>query len=1128
MTKHEITTSSLRRRLLPAALLAVCAPLLVVTQSSAATAGPAWDLTITSMPTNFKPEDSGNAFAGPQYYVVATNVGAAPTTADVTLEATLPDGVTAIEAQGFDWDEGSGSGPPDPSCEVVLQVVTCTTPGPYQPGRFLGARILVEVSASAQGSPSAEARISGGGAVPTVTAIPTPIAAEPAPFAILPTSNGFRAPLTDSAGAAATLAGSHPYQLTVDLGFPTRKLSFATLVSNGHPRDIVSDLPPGLIVNPAATPVLCTERELTRANAEGIPSTTAGGCPLASQVGLVTLTTITLPTLTLSSPLYNMVPPPGQPASLAFDAANVAISYTHLLGAVRSDSDYGLTATVKEALALGTRPIFTAQVQLWGDPSAESHDSTRGDQCLAFGSTACPVPAQRFPLLTMPTHCGGPLTYNARADSWEEPGVFSEASYESADLQGNPVGVEGCNQLDFEPTISSQPTTNLTDSPSGLDFGLHQPQESFHDEPLTGRATARLKDATVTLPAGMTVNPSQADGLAACSQTQIGLLSEEEGVHFSKQPDSCPDAAKLGTVEVATPLLARYDDEHKLQTDPETGAPLLEPLHGSVYLAEPFDNPFGSLAAIYLSIADKRTGVVTKLAGKVELDPVTGQIATRFVENPQLPIEDVRVRLFGGARGALITPHTCAAHTTTSTLTPWSSPEGVDAHPVDSFQTVAQPGGGSCPQSEAQAPNSPAFTAGTIAPQAGAYSPFVLKLSREDGSQRLAEIDATLPPGLIGKLAGIGRCSEAQLAQAQARSHPNEGILERDDPSCPSGSQLGTVDVAAGAGPTPLHVQGTAYLAGPYKGAPLSVAVVTPAIAGPFDLGAVVVRAALQVDPETAQIHAVSDSLPQILEGIPLDVRSIALRMDRPQFTLNPTSCDPMQIVGSALSSLGQRASLTSPFQVGGCQSLPFKPKLSLRLKGGTKRASHPKLIATLKAKPGEANIASAQVKLPPSAFLDQAHIRTICTRVQFAADACPKGSIYGKASATTPLLDSPLSGNVYLRSSNHKLPDLVVALKGPESLPIEIDLAGKTDSVKGALRNTFEAVPDAPVSKFRLELFGGKRGLVVNSRNLCAHPYKAEVAMGGQNGKVFDTTPLVRSDCGGMRKHGRHGKAGR
>jgi hypothetical protein len=626
----------------------------------------------------------------------------------------------------------------------------------------------------------------------------------------------------------------------------------------------------------------------------------------------------------------------------------------------------------------------------------------------------------------------------------------------------------------------------------------------------------------------MAVNPSQADGLDACSTERIGLTTSigESPIHFSKAPDSCPDAAKLGSVEVTTPLLAQYGAENKLQLDPETGKPILEPLHGSVYLAKPFANPFGSLVAIYLSINDPPTGTIAKLAGRATLDPATGQITTRFEENPQLPLEDVRLHLFGGARGALITPPACGTHTSTSDLTPWSAPEGQDAHPVDSFQTSAIPGGGACPGTEAAAPNQPTFSAGTLAPQAGAYSPFVLKLSREDGSQRISTIDTTLAPGLTGKLAGISSCSEAQIAQAAGRGHPNQGAIEQASPSCPAASEVGTVIVGAGAGSNPFYVQGHAYLAGPYKGAPLSLAIVTPAVAGPFDLGAVVSRVALNLDRDTAQIHAVSDPLPTILDGIPLDIRSIALKMDRPNFTLNPTNCDPLAITGGATSLLGQTAALTQRFQVGGCKGLGFKPKLSLKLLGGVKRSATPRLVANLTAKPGEANIASAQVKLPRAAFLDNAHIKTICTRVQFVADTCPPGSIYGKASARTPLLDYPLSGSVYLRSNPaHTLPDLVAKLKGPDTQPIEIDLAGKTDSVKAALRNTFEAVPDAPVSSFHLELFGGKRGLVELSRNLCAHTYRAEVKLTAQNGKTFDTTPVVGNSCKG--KKGRKSKRG-
>jgi hypothetical protein len=755
------------------------------------------------------------------------------------------------------------------------------------------------------------------------------------------------------------------------------------------------------------------------------------------------------------------------------------------------------------------------------------HDEVRGICREGAITKTCPVGAQPTAFWTLPSRCdGNPLITAGAANSWEEPNVFVHDSYASADLGGSPVSVTDCAALEFEPTIEAAPTTNLADSPSGLDFTLHQPQSLDKDE----RSNPPLRDATVTLPEGMTVNPSQASGRDVCTTQQIGLLpaGEEGGIHFDKTPNSCPDAAKLGTVEVTTPLLVRRDQDTKLELDPQSGQPIPRALHGALYLAKPFQNPFGSLLAIYLTVEDPISGTFAKLAGEIRPDPNTGQLTTVFKDNPQLPIEDIALHLFGGARGSLITPPLCGPHTATSELVPWSAPETPDATPTSSFQTTSAPGGGACPTSPGAVPNAPAFSAGTLDPKAGAYSPFVLKVAREDGSQRLAGIDTTLPSGLTGKLAGIPACSEAQIAGARARSHPEEGRLERESPSCPADTEVGSVVVGAGAGPTPYYTQGHVYLAGPYKGAPLSLAAIVPAVAGPFDLGTVVTRVALNVEPESARIHAVSDPLPQILEGIPLDVRSVALKMDRPSFILNPTSCDPMAITGLATTPLGS-AALTAPFQVGGCSSLAFEPKLSLELKGSVKRSSHPRLLASLKAKPGEANVARAQVKLPRAVFLDQSHIRTVCTRVQFAADACPPGSIYGKASATTPLLGYPLSGPVYLRSSNHDLPDLVAKLEGPASQPIEIDLVGKTDAVKGALRNTFEAVPDAPVSKFHLELFGGKRGLVEMSDGFC-RDRRANVQLDGQNGKAHDTRPVVGAKCSKKGKHGgaRHKRGAR
>jgi hypothetical protein len=666
-------------------------------------------------------------------------------------------------------------------------------------------------------------------------------------------------------------------------------------------------------------------------------------------------------------------------------------------------------------------------------------------------------------------------------NSYQEPTVFHEA-----DASLPPI--TGCDKVKFEPELEARPTTNVADSPSGLDVDITMPQNEDPDE----LATAHLRDASVTLPEGLTVNPSSANGLGACSPEQMGLTTAvgDSNPHFNKAAVECPSSSAIGTTEVITPA---YDDA----------------LKGRVYLATPHDNPFGSLLALYATV--KGHGINVKLAGEVKADPNTGRLTSTFSNNPQLPVEHFRLHLFKGALAPLKTPPGCGKYTTSSSLTPWSAPEsGPPATPSDTYAINQAAGGQPC----GQAKNAPSFEAGVADPTAGAYSPFVLNLSRQDGSQGFGDISATLPPGLLAKLAGTPPCSEADLASAAN----NTGAAEQANPSCPKASRIGSVDVAAGAGPQPFHASGSVYLAGPYKGAPLSLAIVTPAVAGPFDLGTVVVRNAVHIDPATAQVSAVSDPIPSILQGIPLDIRSVSLRLDKPEFTRTPTSCDPMQVTGSLTSLLGQAAQLTDRFQVGDCPRLGFKPKLTLKLKGKVNRRAHPSLHATLTARPGDANIAAAQVKLPPSVFLDQSHIGTVCTRVQFAAQACPAGSIYGKAQATSPLLDYPVAGPVYLRSSDHKLPDLVADLRGPANQPIEVALAGKTDAVKGALRNTFEAVPDVPVTKFSLTLLGGKKGLIIMSDGFCKHP-NATVKLDAQNGKVSDSTPKVAAKCGKHKK---------
>ena len=957
-----------------------------------------------------------------------------------------------------------------------------------------------------------------------------------------------------TSGAPATDAASHPESLTVRMLFnhevtsevegftenfececgepllsPTED---ATIY--GSPRTIQVNLPAGLVVDPSATSVRCTEAQIETRPAEG------GGCPAASAIGLAE------PYLSVfganaRSAVYNMVPPPGVPAEFAFSPAGVGF-VVHVFGRLRSGSDYGLSGIAPELTQ--KLSVYGANLHLFGDPSSSARDPQR-DVCanswspsgieqaherewFEFGNPQgerfeCPLnpdETTEIPFLTMPTACSGsPLSTTMSVDSWQEPATEVEppASTSSA--------LSGCAGLHFEPEVEARPTTDVADSPSGLDFDLKIPQP----ESLNTEAEAHLKNAIITLPKGIAVNPSSADGLQGCTTAQIGYKAgTTEPFEFTPAAPECPDASKIGSVVVKSPLLTEVNPDGTVPTD-SGGNPIVEALSGSVYLAAQGDNPFHGLLAIYIVVNDPQRGIVVKLPGHVVPDPVTGQLVTTVQENPQLPFEEFKLDFFKGDRAPLSTPATCGRYETTTELTPWSAPDsGLPATPNDEYEITQAPGGGTCPTTAASEPNQPHFSAGTTNPTAGAHTPFVLRLSREPGSQRLTGLDTTLPPGLLGRLAGIAECSDAQIAQAESRSGEGEGALEQSSPSCPASSGLGTITVGTGSG-APFYAHGRAYLAGPYKGAPLSVVTITPALAGPFDLGVVVDRAATYVDPITAQIHAVTDTIPTILDGIPLDIRSVTVRFDRPQFILNPTNCNPLAFTGSALSELGASVPLTTPFQAAACAALPFKPKLAISLKGSTKRTGNPALSAVLTAKPGEAASAAGQVTLPGSEFVDNAHFNTICTNVQFNAAPgngaqCPPGSIYGRAKVLTPLIDFPEEGNVYLRSNPEPgLPDLVVALHGPAFQPIAIDLVGKVDSgAHNGLRTTFRVIPDAPITRFELHMKGGAKSLLQNSENLCAKHARnrAIVHLTGQNGKHYDTRPKVANSCAKNRKH--------
>jgi hypothetical protein len=888
-----------------------------------------------------------------------------------------------------------------------------------------------------------------------------------APAASALAFNSVGASYVDLDGASTRQAG---YRADVRVDFRVESWNPADPESNPveMPHRFKIDLPQGVLGNPQAIPT-CTLVGM-KAGAGGNGSI----CPTGSQLGVAVVPGIG------ELPVFNVEVPKGMPGLFAF---NVLGAVVRLSPTVRP-GEYGITMD-SGIISQGT-VIRGADVTLWGVPGDPVHNAQRYKSLFGlFMIPGAEPEGPPKPFVVLPTSCPGtPGVMRPRVDSWEHVGDYHSEEF-TKDFDGEDLTLTGCDQLNFSPKVEARPSTNIADSPSGLDVKITTPQ---NEDPY-GLTEAHLREARITFPAGMTINPASADGLGACSPAQIGLetpVGQPKAV-FDGEKAECPNASKLGTVEINTPLL-----DH--------------PMPGEIYLAAQGQNPFGSLLALYIEIDDPASGIRIKLAGQPMPDPKTGQLTVSFADNPQLPFEEFKVNLFTGPRAALKTPLACGRFETTSTMVPWSSPEGADANPTDTFDIDKGANGGACLKADAQAPNAPTFSAGTLDPTAGAYSPFVLKLTREDGTAPIKAIDATLPKGLLGKLAGIPYCADAALAAAATKP----GKAEQAAPSCSLASRVGSVNVSAGAGSTPLQVPGAAYLAGPYKGAPLSLAIVTPAVAGPFDLGTVVVRTALNINPETTQIRAVSDPIPTILQGIPLDIRSIALSMDRPSFTLNPTSCNPTAVTGSALSVFGFSALLTDRFQVGNCGALGFKPKLALNLKGGTARSKFPALKATLTARPGDANIAKAVVSLPHSEFLAQEHIRTVCTRVQFAAEACPAGSIYGKATAWSPLLDQPLSGPVYLRSSSNPLPDLVADLNGQ----IRVSLVGRIDSIQGGIRNSFELVPDAPVSKFTLEMQGGKKGLLVNSRNLCKSVNKVDADFTAQNGKTHSIEPVLTNSC--------------
>jgi hypothetical protein len=899
-------------------------------------------------------------------------------------------------------------------------------------------------------------------------------------------ARAFSAEAPGHLGGPETQAGAHPYVLDTNIALNTNSEAPA-----GTVKDIRVHLPAGLIGNPQAV-AKCTRYDSERQE-----------CPADSEIGEITVYGIGTVGVAFSAPLFNVVPPRGVAAEFSARFSKLANAY--IVGSVRTGSDYGIDA---DSLNITTVvPVRAVHVRIWGVPADPSHNEERrcpeGPGLAEYFQPPCEISAPLRPFLTNPTSCAGPMSASVQADTYQAPGEFAQLG------TGMPA-MTGCGRLPFAPTIEAQPTSSVADSPSGLHVDLHVPQPEgcsvVGGKAECELAEADLKDAKVVLPAGLAVDPSSAGGLQACSEAQVGYLAQRSAEvgrpQFTPGPAECPDSSKVGSVEVDTPLVGH-------------------PLPGAVYVAAQGANPFKSLLALYITVYDPESGVVVKLPGKVALDPVTGQLTTTVDENPQLPFNDFKLDFFSGSRGALTTPFTCGSYATSSDLTPWSTPEGKDATPSSlPFAVSGAPGGGACVSSEAQAPNSPGFTAGTASPVAGSYSPFVLKLTREDGSQRFGALNVTLAPGLTGKIAGIEQCPQAAIEKAQSRSHEGEGALEQSSPSCPSGSAVGVVHVGAGSG-APYYVTGKAYFAGPYNGAPFSLVIVTPALAGPFDLGTVVVRAGLFINPSTAQVTVKSDPFPSILDGIPLDIRSVAVEMNRSEFMLNPTNCAVMSVTGEEKSTTGNVASLSSRFQAGGCTTLPFSPSFTASTQGKASRADGASLVVKVNPLPGQANIAKVDLQLPKQLPSRLKTLQKACTEAQFNANpaGCPEGSAIGSAVARTPILNNPLVGPAYLVShGGAAFPDVEFVLQGEG---VEIVLDGGTQIKNGVTYARFETVPDAPISSFETVFPEGRHSVLGTNLpasakySLCGQNLTIPTTITAQNGAVVtQSTKIAVTGC--------------
>jgi hypothetical protein len=863
----------------------------------------------------------------------------------------------------------------------------------------------------------------------------------------------------DSAGEPVRQAGAHP-DIRFFYSVPTSDPNDPESGPVEQPHRILVDTPAGLVGDPTAMPT-CPEDKL-KAAGNGL----VARCPVGAQVGYAWIGSGPGGQGLFAAPIYNLERPVGSPGVFAFNVTGVIVKLTPTVRA----GDFGVT--MDSGTISSSAQIVEFEVNLWGVPADPANDRMRvesGGTVWCFpgfgcGTSGAPVASQssRVPFLSLPTSCPGtPDVTTARLDGWRSVGQFASRSF-SSDFDGLPFTMTGCERLAFDPSVDVRPTSTRADSPTGLEFDLSVPQSDTPD----GLSTAHVKDVSVTLPEGMSVSPSAAGGLAACSDGQLDLSTTD--------PVKCPEASKIGSVEVETPLLE-------------------EPLAGAVYVGSQQSGDPMSGRMFRLFLVAEGSGVRVKLEGGVTADPVTGKLTATFANNPQVPFSQLRVRFFGGQDAALATPPTCGAKTVHVHMTSWS---GKTVDRQSTFNVDCAPGLGGF---------TPSFTAGSVTSIAGDFSPFVVGIKKPDGQSAIDGLSIDMPKGVLAKLKGN------------------------------LGTQVGSVTAFAGSGDTPFPLPGRVFLEGAYGDAPYSLRVVVPAKAGPFDLGEVIVRQKVYVDRTTAQVKVVSDPIPTIVKGVPTRLQRLDVNVDKPGFMVNPTSCEPKEIKATLRSTAGQSVPLNARFQVGACGDLGFSPSLTMGLTGKKQvtTGKHPGIRAKLRQAADQAGIGRAKVTLPAALALDPDNAQALCEFTDGTKpdleNHCPKGSIVGRARATTPLLERDLAGDVYFVKNVRKdkrtgneirtLPMIVVALRGE----IAINIRGEASTTKaGSLVSTFANVPDAPISAFNLNIDGGSNGILAVTRtrkakiSLCGKPnsHRAGIEIDGHNGKTVDYATTVKTPC--------------